>query len=192
MQPFQKNRRYLKERVSETLGLLYADHFPYRQVATGARGAALAAARASEGARRGVRRGGRLGARQLVRESEGPGARISLFLEAAELVRQPARRASGGAHGVGLFDMTSFGKIRVEGRDALRLPAPHLRQRWTSRPERSSTPDAERARRHRSDLTVTRLSETAFFLVVPGATLAARPRLAAPRISATISPSSPM
>ena len=33
-QPFQKNRKYLKERVSETLGLLYADHFPYRQVET--------------------------------------------------------------------------------------------------------------------------------------------------------------
>src|SRR4029453_11470319 len=33
-QPFQKNRRYLKERVSETLGLLYADHFPYRQMTT--------------------------------------------------------------------------------------------------------------------------------------------------------------
>jgi hypothetical protein len=33
-QPFQKNRRYLKERVTETLGLLYADHWPYRQVAT--------------------------------------------------------------------------------------------------------------------------------------------------------------
>ena len=33
-QPFQKNRRYLKERVTETLGLLYADHFPYRQMAS--------------------------------------------------------------------------------------------------------------------------------------------------------------
>ncbi|MBN9056231.1 MAG: FAD-dependent oxidoreductase, partial [Rhizobiales bacterium] len=33
-QPFQKNRAYLKDRVSETLGLLYADHFPYRQMAT--------------------------------------------------------------------------------------------------------------------------------------------------------------
>lgn len=33
-QPFQRNRRYLKERVTETLGLLYADHFPYRQVET--------------------------------------------------------------------------------------------------------------------------------------------------------------
>jgi hypothetical protein len=43
-QPFQRNRAYLKERVSETLGLLYADHFPYRQVVTSARGAADAAA----------------------------------------------------------------------------------------------------------------------------------------------------
>ena len=33
-QPFQKNRRYLRERVTETLGLLYADHFPYRQMAS--------------------------------------------------------------------------------------------------------------------------------------------------------------
>ncbi|MEZ5721146.1 MAG: hypothetical protein R3D59_05395 [Paracoccaceae bacterium] len=28
MQPFQGNRRYLYERSKETLGLLYADHFP--------------------------------------------------------------------------------------------------------------------------------------------------------------------
>ncbi len=34
VQPFQKNRRYLRERVTETLGLLYADHFPYRQMAS--------------------------------------------------------------------------------------------------------------------------------------------------------------
>ena len=34
MHPFQANRAYLRARVSETLGLLYADHFPYRQYAT--------------------------------------------------------------------------------------------------------------------------------------------------------------
>ena len=34
MQPFQANRSYLQSRVSETLGLLYADHFPYRQFAS--------------------------------------------------------------------------------------------------------------------------------------------------------------
>ncbi|WP_333712697.1 FAD-dependent oxidoreductase, partial [Yoonia sp.] len=34
MQPFQGNKTYLFERSKETLGLLYADHFPYRQKAT--------------------------------------------------------------------------------------------------------------------------------------------------------------
>src|SRR5476649_825163 len=32
--PFQANRKYLKERVSESLGLLYATHWPFRQFAT--------------------------------------------------------------------------------------------------------------------------------------------------------------
>ena len=37
MQPFQGNKNYLFERSKETLGLLYADHYPYRQKAHGAR-----------------------------------------------------------------------------------------------------------------------------------------------------------
>ena len=51
-QPFQKNRAYLKERVTETLGLLYADHFPYRQMAS-ARG--VAARRCTNISRRAAR-----------------------------------------------------------------------------------------------------------------------------------------
>ena len=31
MQPFQGNKKYLYERSKETLGLLYADHFPFLQ-----------------------------------------------------------------------------------------------------------------------------------------------------------------
>ena len=34
MERFQGNKAYLLERSTETLGLLYADHFPYRQKAT--------------------------------------------------------------------------------------------------------------------------------------------------------------
>ena len=45
-QPFQRNRRYLEARVTETLGLLYADHFPYRQAGDRARRPPLAAPRA--------------------------------------------------------------------------------------------------------------------------------------------------
>ena len=33
--PFQGNRQYLQSRVSESLGLLYATHYPYRQYETG-------------------------------------------------------------------------------------------------------------------------------------------------------------
>jgi 4-methylaminobutanoate oxidase (formaldehyde-forming) len=74
--------------------------------------------------------------------------------------------------GVGLFDMSSFGKIRVEGRDACAFL-----QRLCA-----NDVDVESGRivysqmlnprgGIESDLTVTRLSETAFLLVVPGATL---------------------
>jgi glycine cleavage system aminomethyltransferase T len=74
---------------------------------------------------------------------------------------------------VGLYDMTSFGKIRVEGPDALsflqRLCANDMSM---SSRGGSSTPRCSTCRGGiECDLTVTRLSETAFLLVVPGATL---------------------
>jgi 4-methylaminobutanoate oxidase (formaldehyde-forming) len=73
---------------------------------------------------------------------------------------------------VGLFDMTSFGKIRVEGRDALAflqklcandVDVPAGRIVYTQMLNQRGGIE--------SDLTVTRLSETAFLLVVPGARL---------------------
>jgi glycine cleavage system aminomethyltransferase T len=72
--------------------------------------------------------------------------------------------------GVGLFDMTSFGKIRVEGRDAAaflnhvcanEVDVPAGRIVYTQMLNAKGGIE--------SDLTVTRLSETAFLLVVPGA-----------------------
>jgi hypothetical protein len=70
--------------------------------------------------------------------------------------------------GVGLFDMTSFGKIRVEGRDAAPSSTGSAPTTWTCRPGADRLhPDAQRAGGIESDLTVTRLSETAFLLVVP-------------------------
>ena len=67
-QPFQKNRKYLQERVTETLGLLYADHFPFRQPATARGVQAIAASRASQRSRRRFRRNRRMGKGKLVRE----------------------------------------------------------------------------------------------------------------------------
>lgn len=75
-------------------------------------------------------------------------------------------------NGVGLFDMSSFGKIRVEGRDACaflnRLCSAEMdvaagRIVYTMMLNEKGGIEA--------DLTVTRLSETAYLLVVPGATL---------------------
>jgi 4-methylaminobutanoate oxidase (formaldehyde-forming) len=170
-QPFQKNRRYLRERVSETLGLLYADHFPYRQMASS----------------RGIRRSPlheHLKARGAVFGEVAGWERANWFADAG----QPAeyRYTWGRANwfdnqraehmalreGVGLLDMTSFGKIRVEGRDALAVLQNLCANDMDVAAGRIVYTQMLNARGGiESDLTVTRLSETAFLLVVPGATL---------------------
>jgi Glycine cleavage system T protein (aminomethyltransferase) len=170
-QPFQRNRAYLRERVTETLGLLYADHFPYRQMATA----------------RGVRRSPiheHLKARGAVFGEVAGWERANWFAREGQdreykysWKRQNWFENQRDEHmavrtGVGLFDMTSFGKIRVEGRDALaflqrlcanQMDVPAGRIVYTQMLNSKGCIE--------SDLTVTRLSETAFLLVVPGATL---------------------
>lgn len=170
-QPFQKNRSYLKERVSETLGLLYADHFPYRQMATA----------------RGVRRSPiheHLKARGAVFGEVAGWERPNWFARDGQEreYRYSWRRQNwfenqreehlAVRNGVGLFDMTSFGKIRVEGRDALAFLQRLCANEMNVDPGRVVYTQMLNARGGiESDLTVTRLSQTAFFLVVPGATL---------------------
>ncbi|WP_113424444.1 FAD-dependent oxidoreductase [Rhizobium cremeum] len=170
-QPFQKNRVYLQERVTETLGLLYADHFPYRQMAT-ARGV-----RRSPIHEHLKRRGavfGEVAGWERANWFAGLGQEKEYRYSWKRQNWFDNQRAEHMAvrEGVGLFDMTSFGKIRVEGRDALaflqRLCANQMdvevgRIVYTQMLNRRGGIE--------SDLTVTRLSETAFFLVVPGATL---------------------
>ncbi len=171
VQPFQRNRRYLKARVTETLGLLYADHFPYRQVAS-ARGVRrsplhehLKARGAVFGETAGWERANWFATPGQPREYRYSWGRQNWF---------DNQRAEHLAvrHGVGLFDMSSFGKIRVEGRDALpvlqRLCAndvdvPVGRIVYTQMLNQRGGIE--------SDLTVSRLAETAFLLVVPAATL---------------------
>jgi glycine cleavage system T protein len=170
-QPFQKNRRYLKERVSETLGLLYADHFPYRQMATSrnvrrsplhehlkARGAVFGEVAGWERANWFAREGQE-------REYRYSWKRQNWFDNQRE--EHLAVR-----NGVGLFDMTSFGKIRVEGRDACAFLQKLCANDMDVAPGKIVyTQMLNRRGGIESDLTVSRLSETAYFLVVPGATL---------------------
>ncbi|MCE5974810.1 FAD-dependent oxidoreductase [Sinirhodobacter sp. WL0062] len=170
-QPFQKNRRYLKERVSETLGLLYADHFPYRQMATarGVRRSPLHEHLKARGAVFGEVAGWER-ANWFANEGQTPEYRFS-WKRQNWFDNQRAEHMAM-REGVGLLDMTSFGKIRVEGRDA----APFLQRLCANDVDVPVgrivyTQMLNERGGIESDLTVTRLSETAFFLVVPGATL---------------------
>jgi 4-methylaminobutanoate oxidase (formaldehyde-forming) len=170
-QPFQKNRRYLKERVSETLGLLYADHFPYRQFASArnvrrsplhehlkARGAVFGEVAGWERANWFAREGQE-------REYRYSWKRQNWFGNQRE--EHLAVR-----NNVGLFDMTSFGKIRIEGRDALAFLQRLCANDLDVAAGRIVYTQMLNARGGiESDLTVSRLSETAFLAVVPGATL---------------------
>ena len=74
--------------------------------------------------------------------------------------------------GVGLFDLTSFGKIRIEGRDAASFLQRLCANDVAVEPGRIVYTQMLNSRGGiECDLTVTRLSETAFLAVVPGATL---------------------
>jgi glycine cleavage system aminomethyltransferase T/glycine/D-amino acid oxidase-like deaminating enzyme len=170
-QPFQKNRRYLKERVTETLGLLYADHFPYRQMAT-ARGVRRSPIHDHLKARGAVF--GEVAGWERANWFAGPGQdpeyryswKRQNWFDNQRAEHMAVREAAG------LFDMTSFGKIRIEGRDAQRflnriasaqMDVPVGKIVYTMFLNDRGGIEA--------DLTVTRLSETAYLAVVPGATL---------------------
>ena len=170
-QPFQKNRRYLKERVTETLGLLYADHFPYRQMAT-ARGVRrspihehLKARGAVFGEVAGWERANWFATEGQEREYRYSWQRQNWF-ENQKAEHMAVRESAG------LFDMTSFGKIRIEGRDACAF----LNRISSAQMDVASgrivyTMFLNERGGIEADLTVTRLSETAYLAVVPGATL---------------------
>ena len=170
-QPFQRNRRYLKERVTETLGLLYADHYPFRQVET-ARGvrrsplhAHLAARGAVFGEVAGWERPNWFAAPGQAAEYAHDWGRQNWFAN-----REAEHRAA--REGAALFDLSSFGKIRVEGRDACAV----LQNLCANEVDVAAgrivyTQMLNGKGGVEADVTVTRLSETEFLMVTPAATL---------------------
>jgi len=169
--PFQGNRRYLRERTTETLGLLYDMHWPFRQVET-ARGVRrtpfhdrLAARGACFGEVAGWERANWYAPAGVEPRYEYSYGRQNWFPFSAE-----EHRAVRG--GVGLFDQTSFGKILVQGRDAERTlnalctadvavePGRIVYTQWLN--ERGGI---------ESDVTVTRLDERSFLVVTTGTSL---------------------
>ncbi|GAB4300915.1 MAG: FAD-dependent oxidoreductase [Roseovarius sp.] len=170
MQPFQGNRHYLFERAKETLGLLYADHYPYRQKAT-ARGV-----RRSPFHQHLLERGAVMGeiagwerANWFANEGQERAYRYGWGRQ--NWFDNAAAEHRAVRENVGMYDMSSFGKLRVEGPDAegflnhvcgASLSVPVGRIVYTQFLNTRGGIEA--------DVTVTRLSETAYLVITPAAT----------------------
>ena len=170
MQPFQGNKHYLFERSKETLGLLYADHFPYLQKKTA----------------RGVRRTpfhhhlqengavfGELAGWERANWFANPGqnANYAYSWKRQNFFDNVAAEHKAVRNNLGLYDMSSFGKIRVEGPDACafmnyigggQYDVPQGKIVYTQFLNDRAGIEA--------DVTVTRLSETCYLVVTPAAT----------------------
>ena len=169
-QPFQGNRHYLFERSKETLGLLYADHFPYRQKAT-ARGVRRTPFHAHLEANGAVF--GEIGGWERANwfANDGQEREYSYSWGPQNWFGNQAAEHRAVRENVGMYDMSSFGKLRVEGRDAeaflnhvcgadMSVPAGKIV--YTQFLNSQGGIEA--------DVTVTRLSETAYLVVTPAVT----------------------
>ncbi len=170
MQPFQSNKQYLFERSKETLGLLYADHYPYRQKATarGVRRTPFHHHLIEQGAVMGELAGWE---RANWFASEGQEREYQYSWKRQNWFENSAAEHRAVRENVGMYDMSSFGKIRVEGPDAETFmnyigggdySVPNGKIVYTQFLNRKGGIEA--------DVTVTRLTETAYLVVTPAAT----------------------
>ncbi|WP_298259804.1 FAD-dependent oxidoreductase [uncultured Litoreibacter sp.] len=170
MQPFQGNRTYLHERSKETLGLLYADHFPFLQkkTARGVRRTPFHQHLLDNGAVMGELAGWER-ANWIADKGQEP--EYQYTWKRQNFFDNVAREHAAVRGNVGMYDMSSFGKIRVEGRDAEAFmnyvgggdySVPVGKIVYTQFLNSKAGIEA--------DVTVTRLSETAFLVVTPAAT----------------------
>lgn len=166
--PFQSNRRYLRERVSETLGLLYAMHWPFHQPETGrgVRRSPVHDRLVSLGACHGVAFGWE---RPNWFAPEGIEARYKYSYGRQNWSEPSAEEHRAVREAVGLLDQCSFAKFRLQGRDAWRIlgqvaanhvdvaPGKVVYTQWLN--EQGGI---------EADLTVTRLGADDFLIVTSG------------------------
>ncbi|MDA1356787.1 MAG: FAD-dependent oxidoreductase [Proteobacteria bacterium] len=166
--PFQSNRQYLRQRVSESLGLLYAMHWPFHQAETG-RGARCSPVHdrlVARGACHGVAFGWE---RPNWFAPKGTDARYEYSYGRQNWFGPSAEEHAAVREAVGLLDQCSFAKFRLQGRDACRVldqvAANHIDvalgrvvyTQWLN--ERGGI---------EADLTVTRLAADDFLIVTSG------------------------
>ena len=167
--PFQNNSQYLRERVSESLGLLYAMHWPYHQCETsrGVRTSPLHDRLAARGACFGAVAGWE---RANWFAPEGVEPKYEYSYKRQNWFPYAAAEHKAVREAVGLFDLTSFSKFLVQGPDAEAAmqricandvavaPGKVIYTQWLN--DRGGI---------ESDLTVTRLSEDNYMVVTAGA-----------------------
>lgn len=120
MEPFQGTRRYLAERTTESLGLLYQMHWPFRQYATG-RGARrtafhdrLLALGACMGELNGWERANWF-------DQSGSSPHYEYSFGRQNWFGNTAAECHAVQNAVALFDQSSMAKFLVQGRDACAL-----------------------------------------------------------------------
>ena len=167
--PFQINASYLKERTGESLGLLYAMHWPFRQPETsrGVRKSVLHDRLEKSGACFGEMCGWER-ANWFARG--GIEARYEYSYSRQNWFESSATEHCAAREKVALFDMSSFAKFIVQGNDAEKvlnricsndISVPSGKTVYTSWLNEHGGIE--------SDLTVTRLREDVFLIVTAGA-----------------------
>jgi 4-methylaminobutanoate oxidase (formaldehyde-forming) len=118
--PFAANRRFLRERTVETLGLHYAMRWPRHELTSARplRCSSLYDRLAAKGARFGSKMGWER-ANYFAPGASGEGERYTFGMPSWLAACRAEQRAARSA--VAIFDQTSFAKLRVRGRDAAAL-----------------------------------------------------------------------
>jgi 4-methylaminobutanoate oxidase (formaldehyde-forming) len=118
--PFESNSRFLRERVGESLGLLYAMHWPFRQYETarGVRRSPLHEQLRAKGACFGSAFGWE---RPNWYAPAGTTPEYRYSFERQNWFEHAAAEHRAVREGVGLLDLSSFSKFRLQGADAARV-----------------------------------------------------------------------
>ena len=167
--PFQNDRSYLEERISESLGLLYAMHWPFRQYesARGARKSSLHDALDNAGAVFGETAGWE---RPNWFANDGQDREYQYSYGKQNWHDNMRAECDAVRNAVGLFDQSSFAKFAVRGPEALEVleqlsansidvaPGRGVYTQWLN--ERGGI---------EADLTVTRLASDEFWVVTSAA-----------------------
>ena len=173
LEPFQASRAYLADRARESLGKLYAMHWPYLQneTARGLRRSPLHERLAARGACYGEVAGWE---RANWFAPEGVEPRYEYSYGRQNWFGYAAAEHRAVREAVGLFDQSSFGKILVQGADAESFLQRICANDVAVAPGKVVyTPWLNERGGIEADLTVTRLSEESY-LVVTGAAVTRR------------------